>query len=443
MNNINLKSTLKNLKYFKWSLWISLCALALVPAIYQTIRTFIISTNTSSSGIDIIGQMEWYDLIDETIKAFLIVPLYSILNRIFKENKEESPTFTFKALIIVFVLYFIFNIGIFIYGNSLISYMNPQENDTSAITRYLQLETIAFMIGIIPSFYNVVFVVSEKSKNVYIFLGLQVVLGIIADFILVPAMGVNGIAVSNMITNTVLAISGFIILYVEKLIKPYLFKKDNDSTYLSWLKIGVFSGTQQFIDNIVYALMIGKMVNMVSEQGNYWVANNFIWGWLLIPVTATVEIIKTDSKEEDKNMIRSNYYLLSLFIFVFWAITIPGWKPFLRHAEQLENAGHIFNILLKLTPFYIAYTLCMIPDSIFIGKGKTYLNAINSVLVNFVYYGIWFILYKTNIITFTINTIIYMFGFGMVFHMVISWIEQLWYDKKFIKENSLVDIIEE
>lgn len=424
------KDTFKKLKFFKWSLWLSLCALALVPAIYQTIRTFLISKNTSASGIDVIGQMEWYDLIDETIKAFLIVPLYSILNRIFKSDKEKGPSFVFKSLLVVFILYFIFNIGIFIYGNSLISFMNPQENDISAISAYLKLETIAFMIGIIPSFFNVVFVVAEKPKNVYIFLGIQVILGIIADFLLIPSMGVNGIAVSNMITNSVLAIAGFAVLYIEKLIKPSLFKKDDGKEYLSWLKIGLFSGTQQFIDNIVYALMIGKMVNMVSEQGNYWVANNFIWGWLLIPATALAEIIKTDCKEEDKGMIRSNYYLISLFIFAVWALTLAGWKPFLAYAEKLENVEHIFEILLKLVPFYVAYTLCIIPDSMFIGKGKTYLNAINSVLVNFIYYGIWFILYKTNSVTFTIDVIILMFGFGMVFHMMISFVEQWWYDKR-------------
>ncbi len=109
---------------------------------------------------------------------------------------------------------------------------------------------------------------------------------------------------------------------------------------------------------------------------------------------------------------------------------MPCWKPFLAYAERLENAEHIFEILLKLVPFYVAYTLCMIPDSIFIGKGNTYLNAINSVLVNFVYYGIWFILYKTNSVVFTIDIIIFMFGFGMVFHMMISFIEQWWYDKR-------------
>lgn len=217
------KGTFHKLRFFKWGLWLSLCALALFHAIYQTIRTFLISTDASASGIDAIGQMEWYGLIDETIKAFLIVLLYSNLNKIFKNDKEKGPSFVFKSLLAVSIIYFIFNVGIFIYGNSLISFMNLQENDISAISTYLKLETVTFMIG--------------------------------------------------------------------------------------------------------------KMVNIVSEQGNYWVANNFIWGWLLIPVTALVEIIKTDCKEEDKKMIRSNYYFISLFIFVGGS-TLPCWKLFLAYAER-------------------------------------------------------------------------------------------------------------
>ena len=43
--------------------------------------------------------------------------------------------------------------------------------------------------------------------------------------------------------------------------------------------------------------MVVEMVNIVAEQGNYWVANNFIWGWLLIPMAALMEIIRSDCKD--------------------------------------------------------------------------------------------------------------------------------------------------
>lgn len=423
-------SLFKNAKSFKWSLWISLCASALVPAIYQTIRTAIVSTQVSASGIDIIGQMEWFDLIDETIKAFLIIPLYSLFNKAIKENNESLPKVVFKTLLIVVSLYSVFSLIVLFYGTYLISFMNQQEMDISAITTYLHLETIAFMVGIIPSFFNVVFVATEKKKNVYLFLAVQTILSIIFDFLLIPRMGVNGIAINNIITYCVLSIIGFFLLWKEGLIRPSWFGKEDKKRGLPWLCTGSFSGAQQFIDNIVYALMVVRMVNMVSEQGNYWVANNFIWGWLLVPIMALSEIVKTDCKEKDTNVRRSNYYLLTVLIICIWIISIPLWPLFLRYVERLDNYQDIFLILLKLMPFYVAYALCIIPDSIFIGNGKTYFNAINSVLVNFLYYGIWFAFFLAGYISFDMNMIIIMFGFGMVFHFLISLVEQLLFDKR-------------
>ena len=66
----NMKDTLKRLKTFNWQLFTALCALSLIPAIYQTIKTFIISANDSGTAFDIIGQMEWFDLINETLQAW-------------------------------------------------------------------------------------------------------------------------------------------------------------------------------------------------------------------------------------------------------------------------------------------------------------------------------------------------------------------------------------
>ena len=90
-----LKNKLKLLKTFDWKLFISLVLLSLVPAIIQPIETFVISTNLSTSDIDIIGQIEWFDLIDETIRAFLIIPLYSILNKILKNYKYKYLCYKF------------------------------------------------------------------------------------------------------------------------------------------------------------------------------------------------------------------------------------------------------------------------------------------------------------------------------------------------------------
>lgn len=44
--------------------------------------------------------------------------------------------------------------------------------------------------------------------------------------------------------------------------------------------------------------------------------------------------------------------------------------------------------------------------------------------MNFVYYGVWYLLYKLEVVTFTMTTIILMFGFGMVVSFAISLLEE-------------------
>lgn len=100
------------------------------------------------------------------------------------------------------------------------------------------------------------------------------------------------------------------------------------------------------------------------------------------------------------------------------------WTPFFQYGENLNNAKEIFLIVIKLVPFYIAYAGSAIIDNIFIGLGKTIYNFINSIIVNLVYYGIFYLLYLTKLITFNMNTIILMFGFGMVVHLLVSVVEQ-------------------
>lgn len=425
-----MKEKILQLKSFHWHLWIALCSLALIPAVYQTIRTFLISANSQSEVFDIIGQMEWFDLINETLQAFLIVPLYSILNRIFKKRTDQFAGTVFKTGLLIFVLYTIFSVGVLLYGETLIRAMNVDSIAVSPVSRYLYLETVAFMVGIIISFINVVFVVAEKHRNIYIFLIIRTLLSLVADFLLIPHLRVYGVVISNIIVNAVLAVVGIVLLYTQKYIRFCRFKSSDFATFKEWCKIGVFSGMQQFLDNLIYAVMICKMVNMVKGQGNYWLANNFIWGWLLIPITALAEVIRSDCKNGYTKLKQFNYYFVVCCCIAFWALSIPVWEPFYRFAENLSNAHEIFAITIKLAPFYIAYAGCTIIDSIFVGLGKTVYIMINSLVINLIYYGVFYVLYLTRSIDFNMDTIILMFGFGMVVHFAISLVEEKAFQKR-------------
>ena len=332
--------------------------------------------------------------------------------------------------LLVFVLYAVFSIGVFLYGTILIKAMNTDGIELAAVSRYLYLETAAFMIGIVVNFVNVVFVVTEKHRNVYLFLIIRTLLSLAADFFLIPHLSIYGAAVSNIVVNTILALASVSLLYTQKHFKFCRFQKSDFTLLKEWCRIGLFSGLNQFLDNFIYAVMVCKMVNMVEEQGNYWLANNFIWGWLLIPISALAEVIRSDCKNGYAELKRFNYYFIACAAIVLWALSVPAWKPFFYFAENLHNADEIAALTIKLVPFYIAYAGCAIIDNIFIGLGKTVYNMVNSLIINLGYYGAFYVLALTRAIDFDMNTIILMFGFGMVFHFVISFVEEKIFQRK-------------
>ncbi len=59
-------------------------------------------------------------------------------------------------------------------------------------------------------------------------------------------------------------------------------------------------------------------------------------------------------------------------------------------------------------------------DAWFVSQGKTIYLFINSIIVNIVYYGIMYALFKKGIFILNIYFIIHLFGLGMVVHMLIS-----------------------
>ena len=61
-------------------LLISMIALAFVPSINQLIVDRLV-VGSGEDVLNIAGQIEWFDLFNETILAFLTIPMYFVLNR--------------------------------------------------------------------------------------------------------------------------------------------------------------------------------------------------------------------------------------------------------------------------------------------------------------------------------------------------------------------------
>ena len=388
----NLKSDLK--------LLISLVVWMLVPSIYLLVRMNIVSVNNVD--INILGQMEWFDLMDEVITTMLIVPSYSLL------SKEKSKYMNGIAFLTSFIIYLFFTIIVALHITSITRFMNAEY-----AKEYLLLQTASLMFSFILTFIVLLLTIYIDHKLVWILIIIKVVMLSICDYIYISRFKDIGAAYSEILVNALLsAVSIYIVIR-----KGYIgLKRMKLSFFNEWFQIGRFAGIQIFLDNFIYAIMIVKMVNAVNEVGNYWVANNFIWGWLLVPVNCFSELIK---KNNLPAISFKNTWRYGLMIVGLWVITMPFWSIFINKAMAVDS-NVIMPIVMLNMPFYITYIVSAFLDAWFISKGKTVYNMIISLIVNIVYYGIIYILFKNGVFTMNMNFIIYMFGGGMVVHMILS-----------------------
>lgn len=397
------------------NLFCSLMLLAFIPFLYTLVRTNLIVNSPSTDGLSIAGHIEWFDLINETIQAFLIVPLYALFNRCM-QNTEKFRERIFQSFLVVNAIYILFSTVVFIYCNHIVSTM--VFDHIQEVTGYLRLETIGFVIANVVSFVNVLFVVLEKPFYIYAMVILKTIFTVIGDLFLIPKFGVNGVAYSNIAVNSVCVVLCLLVVFREKLIiVSFRFDRYFVRDYLF---IGLFSGSQILLDNIIYSAIVCKMVNKVAEQGNYWTANNIIWGLMLIPISALAEMIKKDCKNELTADKMKHYHTIIIATFLIWLCFIPVLNPFLKNIMGIENSAAIRHILVILIPFYLAYNYTVLFDNILIGYGKTHYCFAVSVIVNLIYYPVMYVLMLKGIFTPDITFICMMFGFGMVAHLICS-----------------------
>ena len=177
-------------------------------------------------------------------------------------------------------------------------------------------------------------------------------------------LGVNGIGVSNIIVNAVLLAVSFVLLTKESI--KVFGKKSLDFTWAKeFVKIGGVSGFESLVRNVAYMMMIARMVNVVGEQGTYWVANNFIWGWLLLPVIQLGELIKQEVSTNRENVRKNSlgYFTVTAAIAAIWFISIPVWKPFMTNVLGFTDVDKLFGLVMLLVGFYVLYAIQNVFDS--------------------------------------------------------------------------------
>lgn len=426
----------KSLSKINYKLFISLLVLGLVPTIYTTVRVFFLGQLPGEYSFSIAGQLSWVNLLYEILSEAIVLPLFFFIGKVLTDKKEFANRMR-TGLLISVSAYAILSIIIIAFAKPLLSLMATDKAIIDASANYIRIESVASIFSLAFNFIMVAMVTLGKEKYVYVLTAVKLILCLLVDTFMVSTLpislnlGVNGIAFSNIIVNVILVVMAIVLLSKEGIV---LFKKAKLS--FAWmkdfLKVGGISGLESLVRNVAYMLMIARMVNMVGEQGTYWVANNFIWGWLLLPVLQLGELIKRETAT-DENAVKNNsfgYFVITAVICVLWIVTIPLWKPFMTHVLNFGDVDKLFELVMVLLGFYMLYAFQNVFDSTFYGLGKTNYMLFESVVTNAIYYGGAFILYLCGVWQPTLIGIALLFGIGNAFDSIVSLVAYAFLLKK-------------
>lgn len=425
-----------SLKSINYKLYVSLLFLGFVPTIYNTLRVFFVGRLPNEWSFSIAGQLSWVSLIYEILNEAIILPLFFFIGKC-KDNKDDLSNNIQTGMLLSFGLYSVLCTLIIFLAEPMLSLMAADKNIIEASANYIRIESVANIFSILCQFSLVTLLALNKDIHIYALTVLRLILCVLSDTFLVSSLpaslnlGVNGIAISNILVNAIILFESLYLLSKEDVL---ILKKRklNFAWIKDFLKIGGISGFESFVRNLAYMVMISRMVNVVSEQGTYWVANNFIWGWLLMPILQLGELIKQETAT-DKNNISKNtlgYFGLTTIISFLWFVTIPLWKPFMSNILAFKEVDKLFELVLALVGFYVFFAFQNIFDSTFYGLGKTNYMLLESVVTNTIYYGIAFILYVMDVWAPSLIGIALLFGFGNVFDSVVSFVAYLYLLKK-------------
>ena len=420
----------KSLDRFNWKLYAALLLTAVLPTIYTTVRINFLGDLPGDWGFNIASQLAWVNLMLEVVQEALILPLFYCIG-VTIANQDETINRVRTGMTVTLGLYLAFTIAILLFATHLTEWMAQNPDTIDATAEYIRLEMIGTTLFSMVRFLIIVFILLDMREHIYAILGIQVVTSVILDSYFLSSLdfslqlGVNGIAYSNAIASFITLIYAVTVFSRKMGMDLSDWKEGHDYSWMgSWWDVGKYSGLDSFVRNIFYMIFIVKMMNVVEEQGTYWVANGFIWGWLLLPFYPLADLLKQDTSRPDLIDHREKtyaYFGIATAMCILWIVTIPVWDTFVSDILNASDYVKIVDLVLILLPFYILFSYNTLMDSVFYGKGRTELLAIQSIITNVSVYGSAFVLFKMDVFSPTLTTIALLFGTGIAVDSIVTF----------------------
>ena len=408
--------------------YLILIGIGFLPLLWKILEITFLSS--FDNALKIIGQIALISIIFKIFEESILNPLYKCFS---KQNIDETQRqhFVKMFLIYYFLLTLIFTILVF--------FLSPYVLNVSKVPDYIFNETLSFIklyvlacgLGVVSKYLYTCTLIGKETKKMGWYLFIKSIVTAILFVIFVPqfslGLGVKGVAIAELIINFITIIYLSINIRNEKYQTP-------EFNYKEYFKLFVFSFVETLIRNIVYYFVILVFLNLIDNQDLYFVANDYIWSIMLVPVIAQSGIIKQKLSIGNKDL--KPYFINSIFLTLFMIILIPVALLIFKFVYSLSNYLDYFMVLLKLFPCYIIFVFDSIIEAYFIATGKMKHILVQTILTNILVYCTALVLYLCGVWVITLDSIILLFNLGVIVSSIYTISVYLIENKKEIKNIS-------
>lgn len=402
---------------------------SLIPLLYSTFRIYWIGQIDDASAFNIAAQAAWMSLLYEVLNEALLLPLAFILGQVIQDKaawrqRIAATLSLFAAACLGATLLFL------ICAPEAVRLMQQSPQLHLQTVQYIRLEALAVLFSSLFSYCKLILVLQNQQKLLYLLLILHSGLILILDSVLVSSLsfslqlGLTGIAFCNIAVNLILAGISCAVIYAQGVRFAQL-KFSNSGWIRDYCRKAAISGIESLIRNAVFALIILKMLNMAERSGDFWLMNQFIWGWLLLPVLAVAQLAKQDAAVHQALSAAKigAYLLLVAGVIAVWLLTMPWWESFIQHVLGAEHARQIAQMAMWMIGCYALFAWNSVLDQYFYGIGRIDLILHQTIIVNTLFYGAVYILHIMNLIALNLQNILLIFGLSLILDSCLTFMQ--------------------
>lgn len=442
-----MKSAAGYLKRWDWGLFLLILLYMGLPRIYRSYSVYLIGNAIpDTNALATVAQWQFIELLLEVIQETFVLAIFYFVGRgIQSQQGPGRPIRTSITVILTFTS--VIAAILFVFSDSFVAVIGTPPAIAETTSAFLKIKTAATPLFLLATASVIIVETVNRKKYIFALAVLQVVYRFILDSLFYGGyafsldIGVLGVAWADAAANLALFVSAMILLrpvMMDKVRGWFSFFTFRD--WRTYLRIGGWSGLDSLVRNVAYFFMIIRLLNLLGEDsiGGYYLAMHIFWSFLLVPILAlaeTTKVLIANHSVDIRTVQRLWYSALAIggVVVVVWMALLPLWDNFATllnsNAEVVRYSSKAMSLLI--VP-YVLLALNLIADAIFYGTGKTRYMAYQAIITNGTVYVVAFILYLADVWTPTFNSIMILFGIGIVVDSILT----LYYAFRVLSDSS-------